>query len=513
MVASFMVLMSLAVVPTFAYWSGSVFGANKIANVTIEIGEWDNLIAVRINPNQSNDFEGLDYSSVSYADYDNDTGDLIIYVDRDYNPTFLDVKDLLTELETDLGKPSGYFTSLKPKTHSGVDQSVYAFEDWYFAGGTKVADNYSITGEITVYPSWDTSLFTYQKSSNVYNIQKPAGVTYATNQDLYIPGWLYKGLSIDSVWQGTMRYIEVANLTLGQGIKKVASNAFRDVVATSLTLNEDLEDIGQDAFRDTDIPCILRIPPGLKTMKTHAFFNGKFTFINLEDAINLEEIAVSAFAVSTFGSNQALPGDLVIPANVKSIGQSAFNQFGLTGELDLTLAQDLTFIGPHAFSGNRLVGEIFIGGKVTEIGGSAFKDNLFTYLDMSEATSLLEIKASAFSGCSLMGNEFPMNGAPMNIGAQVFQSNSLQGAIVLPNNLKEIGGVVFGGNSLVTSIWLPSTLDIVGGNIMPHSNPNTFTFYYEGDKTVIDAKEAAGEWYSRWNYYSAPVVYNYPLPN
>ena len=177
------------------------------------------------------------------------------------------------------------------------------------------------------------------------------------------------------------------------------------------------------------------------------------------------------------------------------------------------MAQDLTFIGSNAFSGNRLVGGLFIGSKVTEIGGSAFSGNLLTYLNMSEATSLLEIKASAFSGCSLIGIEFPMNGAPMKVAAQVFQSNSLQGAIVLPNNLKEIAGVVFGGNSQLTSIWLPSTLDIISGNIMPHSSPTNFTFYYEGDKTVIDAKEAAGEWYNKWNYYNAPVVYNYPLPD
>ena len=54
-------------------------------------------------------------------------------------------------------------------------------------------------------------------------------------------------------------------------------------------------------------------------------------------------------------------------------------------------------IGERAFSNTNLAGTLKMGPAVKIIGTSAFADTKLTGLELSDATSLVEIEADAFS--------------------------------------------------------------------------------------------------------------------
>ena len=88
---------------------------------------------------------------------------------------------------------------------------------------------------------------------------------------------------------------------------------------------------------------------------------------------------------------------------VKTIGASAFANTKLT-YLDLSEATSLVEIGEGAFFALRrqhLAGTLMIPSTVTKIGPNAFYYTKLARLDLSKATSLVEIGDRAFSNTDL----------------------------------------------------------------------------------------------------------------
>ena len=90
----------------------------------------------------------------------------------------------------------------------------------------------------------------------------------------------------------------------------------------------------------------------------------------------------------------------LIPAKLKTIGPSAFENTKLTG-LDLSKATSLVEIWEWAFYDTELGGTIVIPAKLTTIGPYAFGSTKLTGLDLSNATSLVEIGNGAFHDTGL----------------------------------------------------------------------------------------------------------------
>ena len=82
------------------------------------------------------------------------------------------------------------------------------------------------------------------------------------------------------------------------------------------------------------------------------------------------------------------------------ISAGAFEDTKLTG-LDLSKATSLVEIGDRAFLGTDLGGTLVIPATVTTIGEYAFQATKLTGLDPSKATSLVSIADSAFFGTAL----------------------------------------------------------------------------------------------------------------
>ena len=73
---------------------------------------------------------------------------------------------------------------------------------------------------------------------------------------------------------------------------------------------------------------------------------------------------------------------------------------------------------------NDLTGTLKVGPAVKTIGASAFADTKRTYLDLSEATSLVEIGDRAFSNTDLAGL-LKVGPAVKTIGTSAFASTKL----------------------------------------------------------------------------------------
>ena len=92
----------------------------------------------------------------------------------------------------------------------------------------------------------------------------------------------------------------------------------------------------------------------------------------------------------------------MIPAKLTTIGPSAFADNKLTG-LDLSKATSLVEIGNRAFLDTVLQGTLVIPSRVTTICSEALWNTKPTGLDLSKANSLVEIGNGAFYGTGLAG--------------------------------------------------------------------------------------------------------------
>ena len=139
----------------------------------------------------------------------------------------------------------------------------------------------------------------------------------------------------------------------------------------------------------------------------------------------LADPAMTAIPDGFLQGNTNLTGTLRVGPAVQTIGARAFFFTELTG-LDLSEATSLVEIRNGAFYVTDLGGTLVIPAKLATIGPSAFDSTLLTGLDLSEATSLVEIGDSAFYGTGLAGT-LVIPATVASIGQSAFDSAKLTG--------------------------------------------------------------------------------------
>ena len=230
------------------------------------------------------------------------------------------------------------------------------------------------------------------------------------------------------------------------GVYSIPNNAFSNKTALiKCVLPDNLERIEYDAFYRTSLTGAVLLPEGLKYVA--GFNETKITSVHFPST--LEEIGTSAFedckslmaevsfpeslkiiAKEAFRSS-AIKGNLVLPDNLESIGEYAFNCcYDLTGSLvipdkavisssafyscgftgTLTLPNGLVEIPSGAFGSTKFKGELNIPSSVTTIGGGAFSNTLFTGT-LVLPSELISLGSSAFSDCKRLSGvvEIPKN--------------------------------------------------------------------------------------------------------
>ena len=232
-------------------------------------------------------------------------------------------------------------------------------------------------------------------------------------------------------------------LQLPEGLKYVSG--FGCTKITSIHFPSTLEVIGGSNDKDYGVPsyssiygafygcqslmCDIALPHSLRKIGDNAFSNSAIKG-NLALPHNLEEIGSAAFY-----NCSSLTGSLVIPDKVKEIPDNAFRGSGFTGTL--TLPKGLVEIGSMAFSATDFKGELNIPSTVTTIGGSAFSGTLFngTLVLPSE---LISLGSSAFYGCW-----------------------RLSGVVEIPENIVAIPSQLFYGCTGLEGIKLHKDVEVI----------------------------------------------------
>ena len=219
------------------------------------------------------------------------------------------------------------------------------------------------------------------------------------------------------------------------GVYAIPNSAFANKSSLiKCVLPDKLERIGESAFSSTSLTGALMLPDGVKYVS--GFENTKITHVHFPST--LEEIGVKSFqdcksliceisfpeSITTIGAyaftRSAITGNLILPHNLKSIGESAFYAcHELTGNLiipngitvipdnafgnsalagTLTLPDGLTEIGYFAFCNTKFKGELALPRSVTIIGSQAFQNTLFNGT-LTLPKELISLGSQAFSGC------------------------------------------------------------------------------------------------------------------
>ena len=170
----------------------------------------------------------------------------------------------------------------------------------------------------------------------------------------------------------------------------------------SVTVPSCVKTIGDGCFRDCINMKSAVIEDGVEKIGAYAFYS--FVVIWGEDDIEAEY----------YSSLESL----VLPDSVKYIGESAFLDTLLSGELKLPAS--LQYLGESAFSGCSSLTSMTIGNSVTSIGNSVF------------------------NGCTALTT------------------------IIIPNSVASIGSFAFGDCSSLTSVAIPNSVTYIGDYAFYH---------------------------------------------
>lgn len=194
---------------------------------------------------------------------------------------------------------------------------------------------------------------------------------------------------------------------------------------------------------------------------------------------NLKVIGNNAF------SGQSLSGSLIIPEGVKEIGSGAFEGCNnLTGAL--SLPSTLEVIGYNAFIKCGFTCELLLPKNLKSLGNGAFGycNGLYGNLFLPDGLSIIEFQtfinckcltgdlkipqnvrviiSEAFEDCYGLNGKLILPEGLEHIEYRAFMSCNLRGKLVLPSTLRSIGDEAFYGNKFSGELRLPASLHGLG---------------------------------------------------
>ena len=184
--------------------------------------------------------------------------------------------------------------------------------------------------------------------------------------------------------------------------------------------------------------------------------------LTIPDSITVNDstYAVTAIADNAFKSNSTLY-DIVIPANVKKIGASAFYNSKI---INVSLSEGLESIGGSAFYGCEYLTEVTIPGTVKWSGTHQFRGSALTKVTLKDGITTLP--DYIFYDCSAL-KDVNLPSTLRTIGSYTFYNCKSLVKIAIPETVMEIGSYAFYECSILASIDLPPLLNTI----------DNYTFY------------------------------------
>ncbi len=302
----------------------------------------------------------------------------------------------------------------------------------------------------------------------------------------------YPGATIKGYWYEISFYVDheiptnafsgklsLVNFVFPEKVTKIDGGAFSyTTLSGALIIPDDVIEIGSNAFNSTNISS-LQLPVNLKIIGNYAFSECKTLAGTLTLPESLESIGDSAFSIcKMLGGTLTIPsqltaipkfcfagcsftGDLVIPNNIKSIGNNALD-CNFNGQL--TLSANLTQIADQAFSNNHFQGELVIPKRVQSIEYCAFSNSQFSKVVFEEESELVKIGERAFVGNSRISEPIVLPEGLLSIGDNAFYDCSTLPSIVIPSTVTTIGNSAFSNCYYLTKMQCDATMPPVVGS-------------------------------------------------
>lgn len=218
-------------------------------------------------------------------------------------------------------------------------------------------------------------------------------------------------VAVTSIGANAMSSKSFKSVTIGGHIKYLANNAFYGCTnLTTITMGNSTE-----------------VNPSPLTMGNNVFYG-----CTALTSVTISSNVPTSLGLSMFGECTNLT-DMTIGANVTSIGQSAFNSFGITTKLANLTIEDGSrplVIEINAFRGNTSLTHVTLPNRVTSITVGAFVDCGFTS-GLPPAVTI-QNKSNAVNIISIFGATSHVSVNSSNIGqdARIFTNKNNQSAAV-----------------------------------------------------------------------------------
>lgn len=274
--------------------------------------------------------------------------------------------------------------------------------------------------------------------------------TFSKSEDVaYIPGKLHK-FSI-RIKKKTVGGVEFQ--LIGESITAWESESFthdgstREYVVINCNTAGGLKDAITDSGKDYKKVKNLKIT-GEVNANDFFFMRDEMSMLQ---AVNMKDIRIESCKVgyteyyeneipSKAFNNKSLLSKYVMPDYVKVIGDNAFSGTHLSGYL--RLPDGLTKIGNSAFSQLNIT-SLELPNTLVEVGASAFSGCKYLIGSLRLPSTLLIIGSSAFSGCNNLSGELQLPESLEVLGSQAFSNCGFSGSIKIPPKVKKVEDYVF----------------------------------------------------------------------
>ena len=203
----------------------------------------------------------------------------------------------------------------------------------------------------------------------------------------------------------------------------------------------DLRDIQNESLpasclAETKISTVI-LPVVLKRISSRAFYMSSITSINFPET--LEEIGDYAFA-----KTKSLTGNIIIPNNVVTIGNNAFQNSYFNGTLHI--GESVQTIGEYAFCGCKGTGDIIIPDNVVTLGKYAFSECSEFTGNLIIGNNVEIIEERTFYLCVGLSGTLKLGNSITSINEYAFyKCSSLTGNVDLPESVINIQEYAFYG--------------------------------------------------------------------
>lgn len=291
--------------------------------------------------------------------------------------------------------------------------------------------------------------------------------------------------------------INLKTLNLPQTIKTIGESSFsgcRSLV--KINIPEYIEKIDYCAFNDCDKLTNLIIPNSIKSIGEYAFPRANFIYNTYKNAryvgnnenkyLALVKIIDRCTGCEIHENTKLICGgafshsnlkNIVIPANIKSIGVNAFGSCQLL-EIVTFIGKDIVLedyafnkcehltqintcsfkiIGNNCFSHCKRITSLTIEGNIQKIGVSAFS-NCYNLEKVELKNGIKSIAAAAFQECNAL-KQIDIPNSVISIGRYAFSGCSALKHLIIPDSVVKIEKNAF-ANCEIDDIYIPDQKNI-----------------------------------------------------